>query len=268
MSPRLTIMLGMLLLSGSAAGFKTKMCDHDETVEAIKKTYDCSLEFGKELLKKGINKKDSPEVGGFPFDVEGDAIGEWYQKCVVKLLDCVPAEQVSLMTSQPMDPMTLVETDNNCKIEQIMGGLKWTRDCALNYGVEKGIIEMKNDLTMIPGPETMITGPKTMISGPEPVNVTVEVCGKIGTIVDECFLDKKIDCFSKRENKFLSEILRTAFGDLKDIYAMDEVQKMIENDMTTNMKDFVECALDSGSGSDSGSVSGSGSGSGSGKSPK
>ena len=51
-------MLGMLLLSGFAAGFKTKMCDHYRTVEAIKKTYDCFLESFKELLKKGINKKD------------------------------------------------------------------------------------------------------------------------------------------------------------------------------------------------------------------
>ena len=51
-------MLGVLLLSGWGTGFKTKMCDHDKTVDAIKKTYDCALEFGKEFLKKGKNPTD------------------------------------------------------------------------------------------------------------------------------------------------------------------------------------------------------------------
>ena len=51
----LNTLLAVLLLSGWASGFKTKMCDHEETVEAIKKTYDCALQFGKEMLKKDID---------------------------------------------------------------------------------------------------------------------------------------------------------------------------------------------------------------------
>ena len=53
MGPRLTIILGVLLLSGWGSGFKTKMCDHDKTVEATKKIYECMLESLMDGLKNG-----------------------------------------------------------------------------------------------------------------------------------------------------------------------------------------------------------------------
>ena len=53
MGPRLTIILGLLLLSGWGSGFKTKMCDHDKTVEATKKIYECMLESLMDGLKNG-----------------------------------------------------------------------------------------------------------------------------------------------------------------------------------------------------------------------
>ena len=50
MCPRLTIILGVLLLCGWGTGFKTKMCDHDKTVEAIKKIYECMHETSMDTL--------------------------------------------------------------------------------------------------------------------------------------------------------------------------------------------------------------------------
>ena len=64
MSPMLTIMLGVLLLSGWGLGFKTKMCDHDKIVEAVKKAVDCTLELQKDSFKKGENPFD----GGINLD--------------------------------------------------------------------------------------------------------------------------------------------------------------------------------------------------------
>ena len=87
-----------------------------------------------------------------------------------------------------------------------------------------------------------------MEQGKEP-EVTPEVCSNIGTGVKECVLKMKIDCFSKRENKVLTEIIGTAFEDAKEVYAMDEVQKGLEKKMSANQKKLVECALGSGSGS-------------------
>ena len=51
----LNTLLAVLLLSGWASEFKTKMCDHEKNVEAIKNTYDCALQFGKETLQKDID---------------------------------------------------------------------------------------------------------------------------------------------------------------------------------------------------------------------
>ena len=53
MSPWLAKMLAMLLVLGYTAGFETKMCNHEETVENIKKTYECAVDFGKNFIKKG-----------------------------------------------------------------------------------------------------------------------------------------------------------------------------------------------------------------------
>ena len=55
MSPWLAKMLAMLLVLvlGYTAGFETKMCNHEETVENIKKTYKCAVDFGKNFIKKG-----------------------------------------------------------------------------------------------------------------------------------------------------------------------------------------------------------------------
>jgi hypothetical protein len=55
MGPGVNTWLLILVVIGWASGFKTKTCEHQETVEAIKKTYSCGLEFGKDLLKKDLD---------------------------------------------------------------------------------------------------------------------------------------------------------------------------------------------------------------------
>jgi len=226
-------MLGVLLLSGWGTGFKTKMCDHDKTVDAIKKTYDCALEFGKEFLKKGGNPTD----GG---TVMMTALGEATQKCMAVVLGCVPADQFEKLMSSPME---VVETDNKCKMEQMLGVMGKVQTCAQDYGFKMDNKEKEEE--------------EEEDKEDEEAEITAELCSKIGTGVEKCALDLKIDCFSKRENAVLSEIMGTAFGDVKELFAMDEVQKMVEKDMSANEKELAKCAMgSSGSGSGAGRLSG------------
>ena len=55
MGPGVNTWLLILLAIGWASGLKTKMCEHQEIVEAIKKTYSCALDFWKDLLNKGLD---------------------------------------------------------------------------------------------------------------------------------------------------------------------------------------------------------------------
>merc|ERR1712037_394863 len=144
MGPGLTLVLGVLLMSGLCAGFKTKICDHEETVNTIKKTYDCALEFAKEFLKKDM---DLANAGLVMMSALGDAT----QKCMSVVLGCVPMDQFEKLMSNPSE---VVATDNSCKVEQIMGVAEKVQKCAKDYGYQD--------------------------SGKEP-EVTEELCDKIGS---------------------------------------------------------------------------------------
>ena len=150
----------------------------------------------------------------------GKALQAAQAKCMTEVLTCVQPSQLEKLMSSPSE---VVETDNKCKLEQMMGVKDEMQTCVMKH-VSK------------------------MEQGKEP-EVTPEVCSNIGTGVKECVLKMKIDCFSKRENKVLTEIIGTAFEDAKEVYAMDEVQKGLEKKMSANQKKLVECALGSGSGS-------------------
>merc|ERR1712013_738560 len=169
--------------------------------------------------------------GGNPTDggtVMMTALGEATQKCMAVVLGCVPADQFEKLMSSPME---VVETDNKCKMEQMLGGMGKGQTCAQDYGFK---MDNKEE--------------------DEEAEITAELCSKIGTGVEKCALDLKIDCFSKRENAVLSEIMGTAFGDVKELFAMDEVQKMVEKDMSANEKELAKCAMGS-SGSGAGRLS-------------
>ena len=150
----------------------------------------------------------------------GKALQDAQAKCMAEVLTCVPLSQFEKLMSSPLE---VVETDNKCKLEQMMGVKDEMQTCVMKH-----ISKMEQE------------------KEPE---VTPEVCSNIGTGVKECVLKMKIDCFSKRENKVLTEIIGTAFEDAKEVYAMDEVQKGLEKMMPVNQKKLVECALGSGSGS-------------------
>ena len=64
MNPMFTIMLGLLLLSGWGTGFKTRICDHDKTVEAVKKAFDCTLK----VWMDSFMKVEIPAGGGIYLD--------------------------------------------------------------------------------------------------------------------------------------------------------------------------------------------------------
>ena len=216
-------MLGMLLLSGWAAGFNTKMCDHDKTVEAIKKFYNCSLnslKFGKRTEPNRINGVGSlhdeiKELGVF------SPVKAIYQMCSSELKSCLKAEQLRMMTTMT-NPMEVVETDNKCNTMQMMGEMRKVQACEKIDGFEEDEI-------------------------PE---ITAEICSKIGAGVKKCYLDLKIDCFSKRENAVLAEMIGTAYGDLKDIFAMEKMQTITE-ELSANEQYALKCALGSGSGKSS-----------------
>ena len=153
------------------------------------------------------------------------ALGEATQKCMAVVLGCVPADQFEKLMSSPME---VVETDNKCKMEEMLGVMGKVQTCAQDYGFKMD--NKEKDETDKEDEET---------------EITAELCSKIGTGVEKCVLDLKIDCFSKRENAVLSEIMGTAFGDVKELFAMDEVQKMIEKDMSANEKELAKCAMGS-----------------------
>jgi len=204
MSPRLTIILGLLLMSGWGTGFKTKMCDHGKIVEGIKKIYDCALKSVKGDLKDGKDPLNAIIYGGQ--DLEELML--CYQE---ELKRCVPPEQLSLMKSNPLE---VVETDNKCKMEQLLytETSLWGKamDCLHDWDSES-----------------------------EGGKITPELCSKLGTRVERCVLDLQSECFSERENKVLAEIVKTAFSDVKEIYVMNEVQKIVEEDL----KEIYECGL-------------------------
>ena len=222
-------MLAMLLVLGFTAGFETKMCNHEETVENIKKTYKCAVDFGKNFIKKG-KELASGGINNISVviiillchkhcsgTVMQEAIKEGTQKCMVVVLGCVPVDQIKTLFSSPAE---VVATDNNCKAEQVMAMAGKVKTCAMDYGFDDSEGEPK---------------------------FTKELCEKMGTGVKKCVLDMKIDCFSERENSVMAEIMGTALGDAKEIYAMDEVQKMVAKNMTDNQRDLVKCVLESGS---------------------
>ena len=163
------------------------------------------------------------------------------------------ASQLEKFMSRPISPLEVVETDKKCTMQQIGGVIGGILPCAMQYGYEDGEPVYTNTQNGL-----------SVVSKPKEPEVTSEVCSNIRAGVKECILNIKVVCFSKRENKFLTEIIGTAFEDVKEIYAMDEVRKGLEKDMSANQKKLVECAMESGSGSGSGSGSRSGSGSGSG----
>merc|ERR1719233_1912970 len=116
------------------------------------------------------------------------------------------------------NPQNVVETDKKCSVMQMEREMGKVQNCTKeDYGYE-----FEEDIE----PEAM-----------------TELCGKILTGVDECVLDHKVDCFSYRENMFLSGTMKAAYSDIREIYAMDEVQKIVDKDMTVNQKNLIECAL-------------------------
>lgn len=212
MGPGVNTWFLILVAFGWASGFKTKMCEHQETVEAIKKTYSCALEFGKDLLKKDLDLANT-----------GQLLEEATQKCLSVVLACIPLDDMALLQS---DPSSVVATDNNCKVEQIMGVQQKILTCASGYGIE--LLEDK-----VP-------------------TFTHELCDKIGAAFEDCILRGQIGCFSERENKALTEVLDTAFEDLEEVYAMSAVQKMMTKNMTTNQRKLARCAMGQGSDHSSG----------------
>ena len=62
----------------------------------------------------------------------------------------------------------------------------------------------------------------------------------------KCVGEMKIGCFSDRENTALAEVVNTALADVREMYAMDQVQNMVMRNMTVNQKDLAQSALGSG----------------------
>ena len=152
-----------------------------------------------------------------------EAVTEATQKCMVVVLGCVPMDQFKALLT---NPAAVVATDNFCMASQVMAMAGEVKACAMDYGFDDSEGEPK---------------------------FTEELCDKMGTGVKKCVLDMKIGCFSERENSVLAEIMGTALGDVKEIYAMDEVQKMVAKNMTANQMELVKCVL--GSGATSGTAS-------------
>ena len=142
------------------------------------------------------------------------------QKCMKELQTCVPAANMSLIES---DLFEVVETDNKCKMEQMIGVMWKMQYCAMEYGV-------------------MTDEEEFGIEGEE--GVDTEHCSKIRTGVEKCVLDLQIGCFSERENKFLTETMKRAFDYCKEIFAMEEVQKHFEDfEVASLVKELIECVF-------------------------
>ena len=75
---------------------------------------------------------------------------------------------------------------------------------------------------------------------------STELCDKIWAGVKKCVGEMKIGCFSDRENTALAEVVNTALADVREMYAMDQVQNMVMRNMTVNQKDLAQSALGSG----------------------
>ena len=52
MDPGATTLLVVLLVTGCASGFETKVCEHEDTVQTFKNTFSCAVEVVTGLLKK------------------------------------------------------------------------------------------------------------------------------------------------------------------------------------------------------------------------
>ena len=59
------------------------------------------------------------------------AVGEATQKCMATVLSCVPALQFEKLMSSPLEVM---ETDNKCTMEQMLGVMGKVQTCAGDYG--------------------------------------------------------------------------------------------------------------------------------------
>ena len=154
---------------------------------------------------------------------------------MVTVVNCLPADQLEKMSSSPL---VVVETDKNCKFEQmtLMQQISW---------VQGRPVKCANDLVYGKDQRSKIN------------NVTADYCSKIETDVKKCVLGQKIDCFSKRENKFLTEMMVIALDHVKEMYTTDAMQKWLAlfetfGKMSANQKKEVECAFGFGLGSGSG----------------
>jgi len=161
MGPKKNTLLLLLLLSHWSVGFKTSVCDHQKTVETIKNLVGCFQEFQTDILKTMSLREDYKSVDAETANELIQKMAEAQRKCMAVLSVCVPTDQQEMLMT---NPTAVVTTDNNCKLEDYMMVGQKVMTCAKEHGYEDS--------------------EKT---------VTEELCNKIKTGTQKCFLELKVD---------------------------------------------------------------------------
>ena len=146
---------------------------------------------------------------------------EAQKKCMAVLSVCIPSDQQERLMR---NPIAVVTTDNNCKMEDYTMVGQNVTTCVKDHGYD---FDSHVDLHKLP-------------------TVTEEQCNKIKTGTQECILELKVDCFSDRENEVIKDLSKTVFKNGKEAWPTETGKNM--------MRKIITCILEAGSGQPSDSL--------------
>ena len=170
-------------------------------------TKTCLVDFVEELLEEDrINLSDPIAT----------TAAESALKCSGNFVGCFSLEELAEIMKNPENALNYLKTDNNCTLEKMETEGKFIEACADEYF-------QKN---------------KTQTED--------EMCKNLGTLAEKCGLERKVTCFSARENTFKTDLISSLLKDARNILRMKEAKKLIENSADfKNMQKYVECIVGS-----------------------
>ena len=170
-------------------------------------TKTCLVDFVEELLEEDrINLSDPIAT----------TAAESALKCSGNFVGCFSLEELAEIMKNPENALNYLKTDNNCTLEKMETEGKFIEACADEY--------FQNNKTQTED----------------------EMCKNLGTLTEKCGLERKVKCFSDRENTFKTDLISSLLKDARNIMRMKEAKKLIENSNDfKNMQKYVECIVGS-----------------------
>jgi len=199
----------LIFFTQHVSGFKSSTCDHQKLVDAVMATKTCLVDFVEELLEEErINLSDPIAT----------TAAESALKCSGNFVGCFSLEELAEIMKSPESVLNYLKTDNNCTVEKMETEEKFIEACADKYFQDN----------------------KTQTED--------EVCKNLGTLTEKCGLERKVGCFSNRENVFKNDLISSVLEDARGIMKMKETKKLMDkNPDFKDMKKYVDCIVGSNS---------------------